>query len=120
LPHCDRGSPGGVDGRVIFSPLELEGAFLVDLERREDDRGFFARAWCGEEFEAQGLSSALVQCNLSFNHVAGTLRGMHFQRAPHAEAKLIRCTRGAIMDVIVDLRRGSPTHGRWLSVEVAA
>lgn len=103
---------------MIFTPLELEGAYRVDLDRREDERGFFARAWCREEFEAHGLNPALVQCNLSFNHRRGTLRGMHFQRAPHAEAKLIRCTRGAILDVIVDLRHGSPTHARWLAVEL--
>ena len=104
---------------MIFTALELEGSFLVDLEQRQDDRGFFARAWCREEFAAHGLNPELVQCNLSFNHAAGTLRGMHFQREPHAEAKLIRCTRGAIVDVIVDLRRGSPTHARWLAVELS-
>lgn len=103
---------------MIFTPLELEGAFLVDLEPHPDERGFFARAWCREEFEAHGLNNALVQCNLSFNHLRGTLRGMHYQRAPHAEAKLVRCTRGAILDVIVDLRPGSPTHARWLGVEL--
>ena len=103
---------------MIFTPLELEGAFLVDLEPRADERGFFARAWCRDEFEAQGLDPALVQCNLSFNHLSGTLRGMHFQRAPHAEAKLIRCTRGAILDVIVDLRPDSTTHAQWLGVKL--
>ena len=103
---------------MIFTPLELAGAFLVELEPRADDRGFFARAWCRDEFERHGLNPALEQCNLSFNHVRGTLRGMHFQREPHAEAKLIRCTRGAIFDVIVDLRPSSPTFTRWVGVEL--
>lgn len=105
---------------MIFTPLELDGAFVVDLELREDARGFFARTWCREEFEAHGLSPAVVQCNLSFNHRRGTLRGMHFQHPPHAEAKLIRCTRGAIFDVIVDLRPHSETHARWRGVELSA
>jgi dTDP-4-dehydrorhamnose 3,5-epimerase len=105
---------------MIFTPLELDGAYIVDLELREDERGFFARTWCGDEFEAHGLNAAVVQCNLSFNHRRGTLRGMHFQRPPHGEAKLIRCTRGAIFDVIVDLRAHSGTYARWLGVELSA
>jgi dTDP-4-dehydrorhamnose 3,5-epimerase len=103
-----------------FTETELAGAFLVDLERREDDRGFFARAWCAHEFADQGLSTLLVQCNISFNRLQGTLRGMHYQSPPHAEVKLVRCTRGAIYDVIIDLRPGSPTHKRWLGVELTA
>ncbi|MDX6397170.1 MAG: dTDP-4-dehydrorhamnose 3,5-epimerase [Gaiellaceae bacterium] len=105
---------------MIFTPLELDGAFVVDLELREDERGFFARTWAREEFEAHGLDPALEQCNLSFNHRRGTLRGLHFQREPHAEAKLIRCTRGAILDVIVDLRPDSSTHTQWIGVELSA
>jgi dTDP-4-dehydrorhamnose 3,5-epimerase len=105
---------------MIFTPLELAGAFAVDLELREDERGFFARTWSGEDFEAHGLNPAVVQCNLSFNHRRGTLRGLHFQRPPHAEVKLIRCTRGAIFDVIVDLRPESSTYTRWLGVELSA
>ena len=105
---------------MIFTPLELEGAYLVELDTREDERGFFARAWCREEFEAHGLNSDVVQCNLAFSHERGTRRGMHVQREPHEEAKLIRCTRGAIFDVIVDLRSDSPTHARWLGVELTA
>lgn len=105
---------------MIFTPLELDGAFVVDLELREDERGFFARTWSREEFEQHGLNPAVEQCNLSFNHRRGTLRGMHFQRPPHAEVKLIRCTRGAIFDVIVDLRPGSATYTHWLGVELSA
>ena len=105
---------------MIFTPTELPDVVVVDLEQREDERGFFARAWCAREFAEAGLSTELVQCNLSFNEQRGTLRGMHFQRAPHAEAKLVRCTRGAIYDVAVDLRPGSPTHGRWVGVELTA
>jgi dTDP-4-dehydrorhamnose 3,5-epimerase len=105
---------------MIFAPLELDGAVVLDLELREDERGFFARTWAREEFEAHGLNPALVQCNLSFNHRRGTLRGMHFQRAPHAEVKLIRCTRGAIFDVIVDLRPDSATYTHWLGMELSA
>jgi dTDP-4-dehydrorhamnose 3,5-epimerase len=105
---------------MIFTPLELDGAFIVDLELREDERGFFARTWSADDFEANGLNPAVVQCNLSFNHRRGTLRGMHFQRPPHAEVKLIRCSRGAIFDVIVDLRPDSSTYARWVGVELTA
>jgi dTDP-4-dehydrorhamnose 3,5-epimerase len=105
---------------MIFTQAELPGAFVVDLERREDDRGFFARAWCATEFSDHGLNPRLVQANLSFNDHEGTLRGMHFQREPAAEAKLIRCTRGSIFDAIVDLRADSPTFKRWIGVELSA
>jgi dTDP-4-dehydrorhamnose 3,5-epimerase len=105
---------------VLFAETELAGAYVVDLERREDERGFFARAWCASEFGEHGLSTRLVQCNLSFNARQGTLRGMHFQRDPHAEAKLVRCTRGSVYDVIIDLRPESPTYMRWLGVELSA
>jgi dTDP-4-dehydrorhamnose 3,5-epimerase len=105
---------------MIFTETELPGAFVVDLERREDDRGFFARAWCANEFSDHGLNTRLVQANLSFNDREGTLRGMHFQGEPVAEAKLIRCTRGSIFDAIVDLRADSPTFKRWIGVELSA
>ena len=105
---------------MIFTPTELDGAYLVDLELRSDERGFFARAWDRVEFAEHGLSTELAQCNLSFNDRKGTLRGMHFQVDPHAEVKLVRCTRGAIYDVIVDLRPDSPTWKRWLGVELTA
>lgn len=101
-----------------FTATDLEGAYLVDLERIEDDRGFFARAWCEREFAEHGLDATVVQCNLSFNHRRGTVRGMHYQAAPHQEVKLVRCIRGAIYDVIVDLRPDSATYGRWLGVEL--
>jgi dTDP-4-dehydrorhamnose 3,5-epimerase len=103
---------------VIFIETELAGAFVIDLERREDERGFFARAWCAEEFTDHGLSPRLVQANLSFNRHEGTIRGMHYQVEPHAEAKLVRCTRGGVYDVIVDLRPDSQTFKRWIGVEL--
>jgi dTDP-4-dehydrorhamnose 3,5-epimerase len=105
---------------VIFTELKLQGAFLIDIEKVDDERGFFARTWCQREFEANGLNSRLVQCSLSFNQKNGTLRGMHYQGAPYEEAKLVRCTRGAIYDVIVDLRRDSATYKQWVAVEITA
>ncbi len=103
-----------------FSPTKLPGVWIVDLEKLEDERGFFARSWCQREFEQRGLNPRLVQCNISFNHKKGTLRGMHYQIAPHGEAKLVRCTSGAIYDVAVDLRPASPTRKQWLAVELTA
>jgi dTDP-4-dehydrorhamnose 3,5-epimerase len=105
---------------MIFTETELSGAFLIEPERRQDDRGFFARTWCQQEFEAHGLGTQWVQCNLSFNKQKGVLRGMHYQIAPYAETKLIRCTMGAIYDVIIDLRPESPTFRQWLAVELTA
>jgi dTDP-4-dehydrorhamnose 3,5-epimerase len=105
---------------VIFSPTRLEGAHVIELERREDDRGFFARAWCQKEFAERGLSTDLVQANVAWSERKGTLRGLHFQKPPHAETKVVRCTRGALFDVIVDLRPGSPTQLHWLGVELTA
>jgi dTDP-4-dehydrorhamnose 3,5-epimerase len=103
-----------------FIPLELPGASLVEIERSEDERGFFARSFCEREFAAHGLPTHFPQCNISWNRAPLTLRGMHFQAAPHAEAKLVRCTAGRIHDVIVDLRPGSPTRLRWRAVELDA
>jgi dTDP-4-dehydrorhamnose 3,5-epimerase len=105
---------------MIFTETSLPGAYLVELERREDERGFFARSFCQREFTDLGLDPCVAQCNISFNHKKGTLRGMHYQLPPHAEAKLVRCTRGAIYDVIVDLRRDSNTFMKWYSVELTA
>src|SRR5215471_6963076 len=99
-----------------FKPTPLPGVVVIDLDLREDERGFFARTWCAEEFAAHGITTQWVQCNLSSNRRAGTLRGMHYQAAPFGEAKLIRCTRGALYDVLVDLRPGSPTQGQWFAV----
>lgn len=105
---------------MIFLPTALSGAFIIELDRREDDRGFFARTWCRNEFAEMGLNPDLVQCSISYNRCRGTLRGLHWQVAPHAEAKLVRCTRGAIWDAIVDLRPGSPTYTQHLGVELTA
>ena len=103
-----------------FTELELPGAFLVELDRIEDERGFFARTFCREEFAEHGLETELVQANTAFNRKAGTLRGLHFQAEPHEETKLVRCTRGAVFDVIVDLRPGSATFTGWVGVELTA
>jgi dTDP-4-dehydrorhamnose 3,5-epimerase len=105
---------------VIFTETALAGAFVLEPERREDARGFFARTWCAQEAEAHGLDPRVVQCSISFNKRKGTLRGMHYQAAPHQEAKLVRCTAGAIYDVIIDLRPGSPTFMRHLAVVLSA
>jgi dTDP-4-dehydrorhamnose 3,5-epimerase len=105
---------------VTFSETTLKGAFVIEPERIEDERGFFARTFCRREFEARGLNPDLVQCSISFNRQRATLRGMHYQSAPHAEAKLVRCTRGAIYDVIIDLRPQSPTFRRWVAVDISA
>lgn len=103
---------------MIFKETNLRGAFVIELEKRVDERGFFARAWCRKEFEANGLDTNLVQSNLSFSRKAGTLRGMHYQAAPFEETKLVRCIRGAIYDVIIDLRQDSPTYKQWIAVEL--
>ena len=103
-----------------FTRGELEGVWIVELEKHSDERGYFARTWCVDEFEKHGLNPRIVQCNTSFNSKRGTLRGMHFQATPHGEAKLIRCTRGAIYDVALDLRRNSATFKRWTAVELNA
>jgi dTDP-4-dehydrorhamnose 3,5-epimerase len=100
---------------LIFKATKLEGAILIEPERREDERGYFARTFCEREFAEHGLCSRFVQCNTSFNRRKGTLRGMHFQAAPHEEAKLVSCTRGAIYDVIIDLRPDSPTLHQHIS-----
>lgn len=103
-----------------FTEITLAGAFLVDLERREDERGFFARAFCAREFEDHGLKPVVAQANVSFNLRRGTLRGMHYQVDPAEETKLVRCTAGAIYDVVVDMRTASPTYLRHFGVELTA
>jgi dTDP-4-dehydrorhamnose 3,5-epimerase len=103
---------------MIFYETELKGAFIIEPERDEDERGFFARTWCQREFAAHGLNPRVVQCNVSFNRRQGTTRGMHFQEPPNAEVRLVRCTQGAIYDVIVDLRRESSTFARWVAVNL--
>lgn len=103
-----------------FTPLPLQGAFLIDMERKEDERGFFARSYCSEEFTAHNLNPAVAQCNISFNTRRGTLRGMHYQRYPFSEVKVVRCTLGALFDVIVDLRPESSTFCRWYGTDLTA
>jgi dTDP-4-dehydrorhamnose 3,5-epimerase len=105
---------------MLFRETVLKGAYVVEPERIVDERGFFSRTWCRSEFETHGLNSNLVQCNVSYNVKMGTLRGMHYQVSPRAETKLVRCTAGAIYDVIVDLRPGSGTFKRWTGVELNA
>src|SRR6266403_384280 len=103
-----------------FEKIRVQGALVVELERHTDQRGFFARAWCQEEFEAQGLVARVVQINVSHNARKGTLRGMHYQEHPYAEAKVVSCTKGAIYDVVLDLRRDSPTYLTWAAAELTA
>ena len=105
---------------MIFNTTELPGAYIIDPERYEDERGFFARTWCQREFDQHGLSTRLVQCSISFNLHQGTLRGMHYQLAPHTEVKLVRCSMGAIYDVIIDLRPDSPSFMQHLAVVLSA
>jgi dTDP-4-dehydrorhamnose 3,5-epimerase len=105
---------------VKFFETKLKGAFLIDIEPFEDERGFFARTCCRKEFEQHGIYADWVQCNISYNKRKGTLRGMHYQVAPFAEAKLVRCTMGAIYDVIIDLRPDSATYCQWISAELSA
>jgi dTDP-4-dehydrorhamnose 3,5-epimerase len=105
---------------MIFTETGLQGAFIVDLEPRGDDRGFFARSFCQREFEAHGLKTVIAQANISFNFRKGTVRGLHFQFPPAAETKFVRCSRGAIVDVIVDLRPESPTYLQHVAVELTA
>jgi dTDP-4-dehydrorhamnose 3,5-epimerase len=103
---------------MIFTETRLRGAFVIDLDRKEDNRGFFARAFCQHEFEEHGLNPLIAQANVAFNRAKGTVRGMHFQFPPAAETKLVRCTRGAILDIIVDLRPESPTYLEHVAVEL--
>jgi dTDP-4-dehydrorhamnose 3,5-epimerase len=105
---------------MIFTETKLKGAFIIDLEPRTDDRGFFARAFCQRELQAHGLKPTIAQANIGFNRRKGTLRGMHFQFPPAAETKLVRASRGAVLDIIVDLRPESPTYLQHISVELSA
>jgi dTDP-4-dehydrorhamnose 3,5-epimerase len=105
---------------MIFKETKLKGAYVIELEPIEDERGFFARTFCCEEFKKHGLNPRLAQCNISYNTYKGTLRGMHYQLAPFSEAKLVTCLAGSIYNVIVDLREESPTYGKWLGLELSA
>lgn len=103
---------------MIFTPTVLQGVFIIEQERSEDERGYFARTWCLREFKARGLNHRLAQCSTSLSRKQGTLRGMHYQTAPHMEDKLVRCIRGSVYDVVVDLRPDSPTYCRWTAAEL--
>ena len=105
---------------MLFSETELKGAHIIEVEKIEDNRGFFARAWCQRELEEHVLTARILQANISFNKKKGTLRGMHYQIAPYEESKFVRCTSGAIYDVVIDLRPDSPTFRRWMGVELTA
>ena len=104
---------------MLFRESDLPGAWVIEIEPHEDERGFLARTSCVEEFERHGLTGAFQQCSISYNRAMGTLRGLHFQAPPHEEAKLVRCTRGRILDVVVDIRQGGPTFGKWFGVELS-
>lgn len=103
-----------------FTPTRIPGAWVIDIEPIHDQRGFFAMTWLPDELRKRGIEPSLAQCNLAFSHKRGTLRGMHFQVAPHAQAKMVRATRGALLDVVVDLRPESPTYRQWDGVELTA
>jgi dTDP-4-dehydrorhamnose 3,5-epimerase len=105
---------------VLFRETKLPGVFEIGLELLHDERGFFARTWCQNEFKEHGLESKLVQCSISFNRHRGTMRGVHYQAEPFAESKIVRCTAGAIFDVALDLRKGSPTYKQWFGIELSA
>lgn len=105
---------------MLFTETSLKGAFIIDLEQRQDSRGLFARTFCAQEFSAHGLKPTIAQCNLAFNYKKGTLRGMHYQVPPATEVKLVRCTNGAIYDVIIDMRPESPTYLSHIGVELTA
>jgi dTDP-4-dehydrorhamnose 3,5-epimerase len=105
---------------MIFTETKLKGAFLIELEKFEDSRGFFALSWSPEEFARRSLDSELAECNVSRNNRKGTLRGMHYQAHPHGQTKLVRCTMGAIYDVVIDLRASSPSFKQWVGVELSA
>ena len=100
---------------MIFKELEIDGVYKISLEKREDDRGYFARCYCEREFKTHGLHTSFVQENLSFNERKGTLRGMHYQKAPYGEVKVVSCLHGAIYDVVLDIREGSSTYGKWIA-----
>lgn len=104
---------------MIFTKTKLKGAYIIEIEKLNDERGFFGRSWCVNEMKEHGINVNVLQANVSFNKLKGTLRGMHYQKAPHQEAKLVRCSRGCIYDVIIDLRNDSPTFLDWIGVELS-
>lgn len=115
-----RSGPEGGGSDVKLAETELPGTFIIDIVRIEDERGFFARSFCADEFRDHGLENGIVQCSMSYNRQKGTLRGMHYQAAPHEEAKVVRCVRGAVFDVALDLRPSSAMYRRWMAVELSA
>ena len=104
---------------MIFKEMDIKGAYIIELEKNEDERGFFARSFCQKEFKEHGIDFNIAQCNVSYNNKKGTLRGMHYQSAPFEEAKLVSCIRGRIYDVIIDLRKNSNTYCKWLAIELS-
>ena len=102
-----------------FKTTNIRDVYVVDLDKHNDERGYFARAWCKNEFDKMGLKSTIVQCNLSFNHKKGTLRGMHYQIHPFEEVKMVRCIQGKIFDVVIDLRKDSDTYKQWIGIELS-
>lgn len=117
---CDGPIPKTPVGAMKFTDTPLKGAFLIDIEKLVDERGFFARSWCKREFAEHGLNPDLAQCSISLSKAKGTLRGMHYQVEPFQETKLVRCTKGSIYDVIVDIRPHSPTYARWFGIVLSA
>jgi dTDP-4-dehydrorhamnose 3,5-epimerase len=111
--------PAPGDLPVKFVETDLQGAYVIEIEPHEDERGFFARTFCLDEFKRHGIDFSCAQCNISYNKEKGTLRGMHYQCAPHEEAKIVSCTRGSIYDVIIDIRPGSPTFKKWVAKELS-
>lgn len=109
----------GFEVNLIFTETELKGAFIIEVEKINDERGFFARTWDKEKFEKHNLNSNIVQCSISINKKKGTIRGMHYQVKPYEESKIVRCTKGKIFDVIIDLRKKSSTFKKWISVEIS-
>ena len=105
---------------MLFKETKLKGAYIIEMETINDERGFFARSFCVREFEKYGLNSRIMQCNISYNKKKGTVRGMHYQTAPHQEAKIVSCTKGSVFDVIIDLRPDSPTYCQWFAIELTA
>ncbi len=105
---------------MIFSETKLKGAFIIEIDKKEDERGFFGRSWCRNEMEQHGIKGVIVQANTSFSYKKGTLRGIHYQVSPYEEAKIIRCVRGAVYDVIIDLRTGSSTFKKWIGTELTS
>jgi dTDP-4-dehydrorhamnose 3,5-epimerase len=103
---------------MIFTETKLKGAYIIEIKQLGDERGFFGRSWCKNEMEEHGLNGNVVQANTSFSKTKGTIRGMHYQKHPHEETKLVRCTKGALYDVIIDLRKESPTYKQWIGVEL--